>query len=200
MKLLMVGASPYARKVRVFAAERGLHDSLEIVISNPHVRPPELVAENPLSKVPTLIAEDGTAHIDSLAICLYLDSLGSAPPLVPAGGAERWAVLQRHALGHGVMDCAVFRRVESLLPPEKDRLATMEKHYQTTVRVLDRFEGAMVPEPGKVALDTLTLACALSYIDFRHPGDNWRDNRPRLSAWHAEFARRPSMQSTEFFL
>lgn len=200
VKLFMVGASPYARKVRALAAERGLHDRIEPVIANPHARPGELVEVNPLSKVPTLVADDGSVHIDSLAICLYLDTLGAAAPLLPLDGPDRWAVLQRHALAHGVMDCSVARRVEGQLASEPGRVATMQRHFLTTGRVLDRFEATVGALAGAVALDTVTLACALSYLDFRFPQDGWRSHRPRLAAWHADFEKRPSMKLTEYFV
>ena len=198
MQLFKVGASPYARKVRVSAAERGLGGQIEPVIANPHTRPENLVSANPLSKVPTLIADDGSVHIDSFAICLYLDTLGDEPPLVPERGRNRWAVVQRHALAHGVMDCSVIRRLESQRAREPDRIAWIERQHQTTCRVLDRFEATLDSFAGDVALDTITLACALSYLDFRFPEDAWRDRRPRLAQWHAAFERRPSMQTTRF--
>lgn len=198
LKLFMVGASPYARKVMVFAAERGLYDRIEPVIANPHQRPAALVDANPLSKVPTLVADDGSVHIDSLAICLYLDTLGDEPPLVPPTGPDRWAVLQQHALAHGIIDCSVIRRMEGQLAAEPDRVAWMQRQFLTAGRVLDRFEDTIAMIASAVALDTITLACALSYLDFRFPADNWRKNRPKLAAWQDEFERRPSMQQTQF--
>lgn len=194
----MVGASPYARKVRVLAAERGLLDDIEIVVANPHERPPELVAANPLSKVPTLVADDGTVHVDSLPICLYLDTLGDGEPLVLRDGDDRFPVLQRHALAHGVLDCSVTRRMESQRAAEPDRLAWMDRQAKATARVLDRFEQTIGDWSGTLAIDTLTLACALGYLDFRFPQDDWRAARPGLSDWHAEFSQRPSMRATEF--
>jgi len=199
VKLFMVGASPYARKVLVLAAERGLREQIETIIANPHERPAVLVDANPLSKVPTLVADDESIHIDSLAICLYLDTLGAHLPLIPLDGPDRWPIMQRHALAQGVMDCAVIRRVESLMAPEPDRLAWMERQYLTTIRVLDRFEATITTLGDHVAVDTLTLACALSYLDFRFPQDRWRTDRPQLAAWHGEFEQRPSMELTQFF-
>ena len=198
MKLFMVGASPYARKVLVLASERGLRDRIEPVIANPHERPAELVNANPLSKVPTLIDDDGSVHVDSLAICLYLDTLGDVPPLAPLDGSDRWPVLQRHALAHGVMDSAVTRRMESLRAAVPDRLAWMERQLKTITRVLDRFEALSHRLSDNAQLDTITLACALSYLDFRFPDDRWRNGRSRLADWHARFEQRPSMQLTSF--
>ena len=168
------------------------------MIANPHERPPELVNANPLSKVPTLIDDDGSVHVDSLAICLYLDTLGDAPPLAPLDGPDRWPVLQRHALANGVMDSAVTRRMESLRAAEPDRLAWMERQVKTITRVLDRFETLVDRLSDNARLDTITLACALSYLDFRFPDDRWRNGRPRLADWHVRFEQRPSMQLTRF--
>jgi glutathione S-transferase len=198
VKLFMVGASPYARKVLVAAAERGVRERIEIVIANPHERPAALVAANPLSKVPTLIDDGGSVHVDSLAICLFLDSLGDHPPLVPTG-RERWPVHYRHSLAHGIMDCSVTRRLESLRASEPDRVAWVERQNQTTRRVLDWFESSTGVLDHTARLDIITLGCALSYLDFRFPDDGWRKGRPQLTAWHAAFEQRPSMQATQFY-
>jgi glutathione S-transferase len=199
VKLYMVGASPFARKVRVLAAERGILDDIEIVIANPHERPPELVAINPLSKVPTLVDDDGTAHVDSLPICIYLDTLGGREALVLRDGPDRFPVLQRHAFAHGVMEASVTRRVESLRAVEADRAAWMDRQLQSTNRTLDRFEQTADDLTDSATIDALTLACALSYLDFRFPQDEWRASRPRLADWHAAISERPSLRATEFY-
>jgi glutathione S-transferase len=198
VKLFMVGASPFARKVRVLAAERGLAGDIELVVANPHQRPPELVAANPLSKVPTLVADDGAVHIDSFPICIYLDTLGEGEALVLREGPDRFPVLQRYALAHGVMEASVTRRMESMLAVEPDRVAWMDRQLQRTIRVLDRFEATIGEMSAENTIDALTLGCALSYLDFRFPQDEWRAARPRLAAWHQKICERPSMRTTEF--
>lgn len=198
MKLFMVAASPFARKVRVTAAERRLLDRIEIINANPHNRPSELVAANPLSKVPTLIADDGSVHIDSLSICIYLDTLGDHPPIVLLDGEDRWPVLRRHALAHGLMECSVIRRMEGQLKAEPDRLAWMDRQLRATRRTMQHFEEMIDGFGAAVAIDTLTLACALAYLDFRFPEEEWRDAHPRLAAWYAGFADRPALRATEF--
>jgi glutathione S-transferase len=45
-------------------------------------------------------------------------------------------------------------------------------------------------------LGTVTVGCALEYLDFRFSDRPWRSERPQLSAWHEQFALRPSMTST----
>ena len=50
---------------------------------------------------------------------------------------------------------------------------------------------------GPFDIGALTIACALGYLDFRFATEDWRKTRPKLAAWFAEIARRPSMQATE---
>jgi glutathione S-transferase len=198
VKLYMNDASPFARKVRVAAAERGLDRGIELVRLNPHERGAELVAANPLSKVPTLVAADGTAHVDSLAICIYLDTLGTGLRLVPLDGRDGFAALQRHALADGATDAAVLRRVESQKSAVPDRLEWMERQRHTIGRVLDRFEATVAGFGATMAIDTVALACLLAYLDFRFPADGWRGGRPELARWYEQFAARPSFLATRF--
>jgi glutathione S-transferase len=198
MRLYLSEASPFARKVLFAAIERGLDDRIERVIMNPHDRAPVLVGANPLSKVPTLVDDDGSAHCDSLAICIYLDTLGNAPPMVPLIGAYGRAVLQRHVQANGLLDASVTRRMESLRSPVQDRVDWMERQRQTSQRVLDAFEATIGDFGGVVAIDTITLACGLAYLDFRFPDDGWRATRPRLAAWLTSFEKHPGMAQTRY--
>ncbi len=56
-------------------------------------------------------------------------------------------------------------------------------------RWMDHLEGPL--EAGQIA-----VGCALGYLDFRHDARGWRNGRPRLAAWYAGFAARPSMMAT----
>ena len=193
----MSNASPFVRKVRLAAAERGLLDRLENVAVNPHLRGGDLVAANPLSRVPTLVTRSGQVHCDSLAICLFLDTIGDAPALHPPEGDARFAMMHRHAWADDASQVLVACRVESLKATETDRTTTIERHKDTAGRVFDRFEG-IIDEIGRtISFDILALAAALSYYDFRFPQNDWRTGRPELAAWLNEFSRRPSMQMTE---
>lgn len=55
MKLFYANTSPYARKCRIVAAEKGLDDRIDFVLCNPFEAAPALKAVNPLSKVPSLV-------------------------------------------------------------------------------------------------------------------------------------------------
>lgn len=198
MKLFIVGASPFARKVRAAAEQLHLSNGIEIVIANPHERPPELLMHNPLSKIPTLVDDFGNVHTDSYAICEYLDSLSSRFDLIPQTGRQRHDVQFRHALAHGVMECAVIRRVESLKAEDGDRAAWMKRQELTIGRVLNWFEDDAKLD-GPSTLDRLTLGAALGFLDFRFPDDGWREERPRLAKWFEAYEKTPPMALTQPF-
>jgi glutathione S-transferase len=43
---------------------------------------------------------------------------------------------------------------------------------------------------------SISVACALGYLDLRHPDLEWRKAHPQLAAWFAEVSLRPSMVAT----
>jgi glutathione S-transferase len=187
-------SSPYVRKVMVCAILRGLDGQIETVPTNPHQSPPALLGANPLSKVPCLVSDDGTALFDSPVICEYLDSLGSAPPLFPAAGPARWRALVLQAIGDGILDAAVGRRMEQGRPQEAARDAAMARMRGAANRALDSLEAAL-PGDG-LDIGTITVACALGYLDFRFGAEPWRDGRPGLAAWFKRMEALPAIART----
>lgn len=165
---------------------------------NPHDRGADLLAVNPLSKIPALVADDGSLHCDSFAICVYLDSIGDAPPVLPLQSPDFFGILQRHVLANGLAEACVARRVESLRPAEAARADAMERQRQTAARGLDRCQDQLGAFGSGPTIDCLTLASALGYLDFRFPDDAWRDGRPALAEWYASYSERPAMQKTAY--
>ena len=43
----------------------------------------------------------------------------------------------------------------------------------------------------------ISVACALGYLDFRHPDLQWRASNPKLADWYAEVSQRASMLETQ---
>lgn len=188
--------SPYARKCRVVALEKGLADpGLTPPRGDPWTSDRTFLEANPLAKVPTLVTDDGLAIFDSPVICDYLDSLAPEPRLHPTD-AGRWAVLTRAALADGIMDAAVAARGESLRPDGERSAAQIAKLMALIGRGLDRLEAEIEALGNVVRIDTIAIGCALGYLDLRFPQLAWREGRPALAAWEAVFAARPSMRAT----
>ena len=197
MRLFHTGPSPYGRKVLATAFECGVWSRIETLQTNPHESGSGLLAHNPLSKVPVLVRDDGTVLYDSLLICEYLDSLHDGPPLIPAEGEAKWTSKRRQVLANGIIDCSVTRRVEGWRASEPDRTKHVQRQIENTGRALDAFEAEAAGLPEAVTLDQISLGCALGFLDFRFPDDQWRQGRPALADWFAGFSQRPSMRATE---
>ena len=200
MKLFWSSRSPFVRKVMVAAHEIGIADHIEtrrVVVgaNNPNA---DVMAVNPLNKIPTLILDDGTALYDSRVICEYFDTLHDGPKLFPSETAARWTALRRQALGDGLMEVLVLRLGEQNRPQQ----AQSEKHlaaYRLKIAAtLDRLEAEVGTLSTPIGIGHIAIGCALAHHDFRFAADAWRKSRPALAAWFDTFARRPSMQATQF--
>jgi len=201
MRLFYNQASPYARKVRVFVHEIGIAGRVEMVdcgLLSPIAPNAEVVASNPVGKIPTLIDDDGNAVFDSRVICELLDDQHEGPSRFPANGPARWRALTRQALGDGLLDAALLVRYELLLRPEGKRSTEwVDNQWDKVLRSLDRLEHDATGGGGGVFdIGSITLACALSYLDFRFADEAWRERRPRIAEWFESVAERPSMTAT----
>jgi glutathione S-transferase len=194
VKLYYSPTSPYVRKVVACAIIRGLDGRIENHASNPHASPADLVADNPLSKVPCLVTDDGLSLFGSQLICEYLDSLGDEQPLFPAHGAARWRALKFQSLGDGILDAAVPCRGEQGKPREDARDAQIARFKSVMARTVDTLEAD--PPHKHVDIGSITVACALGYLDFRFSDDAWRTGHPRLAAWYEAFARNKGLAET----
>ncbi|MGE0420190.1 MAG: glutathione S-transferase N-terminal domain-containing protein [Acetobacteraceae bacterium] len=194
MKLFYSATSPYVRKVMACAIQRGIADRIEKIPSNPHASPPDLLAQNPLSKVPCLITDDGVSLFGSQLICEYLDTLGEAIPLFPGKYPQRWRALKFQSLGDGILDAAVPCRGELGRPKEDARDAAIARYKAAMMRTVDVLEGD-VPGAG-IDIGSITVACALGYMDFRYASDPWRPNHPKLTEWYDSFSQNACIAQT----
>ena len=188
-------ASPFARKVRIAAAILGLSEQIEVVPADTSDPADSLRAQNPLGKIPTLVLPDGLAIYDSGVILEYLDFLAGGNKIVPSG-PERFDVLTRAALADGIADAAILRVYEQRWREEGARSARWLDHQAGKIgRGLTSLE-ANPPDPEKPDVASISLACALGYLDLRFSG-SWRPERPRLAEWLEEFsANTPAFEIT----
>jgi glutathione S-transferase len=196
MRLHQSPNSPFVRKVRVAAIETGLIDRLELFVDDPRQPDSPIVKYNPLRRIPALELGDGESLFESVLICEYLDGLHDGPKLFPADPAARWQALRLHALGDGVLSYAVFH-VNELRRPEAERSPSWMARWQRDVgATLDTIEARVDELGGPCTIGTVTVACALGYLDFRFAKDDWRRGRPALARWYEAWSQRPSMTAT----
>ena len=199
MKLFSSSASPFVRKVLVTAHELGLDARIERLPSaaSPVTRDENIAPFNPTGKVPTMILDDGTALFDSRVICEFLDSVDGRNRILPPPGMPRWRALREQALGDGLLDAALLTRYETLLRPQELRWqAWLDGQMRKVGTTLDVIESEAASFGERFDIGTLTLACALGYLDFRFPDLEWRRTRPRAAQWFERANARPSMERT----
>ena len=199
MKLHWSPRSPFVRKVMIAAHELGLVDRIACVrtlvaMDKPHAG---LMRDNPLSKIPTLVLDDGTVLYDSCVICEYFDGLDGRNRLFPASSRQRLLALRRHALGNGFLDLTILRRSERDRPAERQSAPHLAAYALKTTATLAALE-AEADNLDRVTFDIggIAIGCALGYLDFRFTDEPWRPGHPRLAAWHASLAARPSVIAT----
>jgi glutathione S-transferase len=198
MQLIYAAASPFARKVRVLAAETGLLDRIELLDTAvlPTTLNERVNALNPLGKIPVLLTDDAEALYDSRVICEYLDTLHQGPKLLPSG-ASRWQVLRLAALADGLMDAALLARYErGVRPAELQWPAWLDGQLSKVQRALTELERQVDLLQGPLDLAQIGVACALGYLDFRFADLDWRAAYPDLAAFQQAFSQRPSMQGS----
>lgn len=195
MKLFITIPSPYARKCRIVAREKGLADRVEEVVTDLYGNAPELAALNPIDQVPCLIAEDGLPINDSPVICEYLDELGGGERLLPASGPERLAVKRIETLANGALEMGVKWVLEKRRPEGERSQTWMDRWSNRMGRCLDALEAADL-SADRLDMGVITAGCALTWIGFRHPEFDWKTGRPKLVALQAALEARSSFAGT----
>ncbi|WP_335947570.1 MULTISPECIES: glutathione S-transferase [Salipiger] len=198
MKLLKAGPSPFVRKVLVTLHETDQYDAVEQVqvSASPLTPDPNLIAANPVGKIPALIRDDGPTLYDSRVICRFLDHRAQTG-LYPE--VRQFDTLTLEATADGIMDAAVLIVYEERFrPADKVSMEWIEGQWAKVSRALDAVSTRWMSHlHGRIDIGHIGMACALSYLDFRHDARKWRTGRDALAEWHAGFAARPSMIATE---
>ena len=90
MKLYDLPASPNARRVRIFIAEKDLDIPTQPVdMTKGENQRPEFLTKNSLGKMPVLELDNGTCITESAAICRYLEEIYPEPLLLGRDALER---------------------------------------------------------------------------------------------------------------
>jgi glutathione S-transferase len=201
MKLFITPNSPYARRARIVARERGLSALVEEVTVTLR-SPANLVLESsPLGRVPTLVVGPDLVLTESSTICEYLDSIADGTDgerLTPTDPAERLRALAADGRAVGLLDCA-STWVRELRRDVKERSpGVIALEQARAARCLDALEsGVMGLGPSsRLSMAQITIVCTLGLLDAFIPHSAWRQGRPTLEGWFAELSRRPSIEAT----
>ena len=191
--------APNPRRVRIFAAEKGIAlDLREVSIVKREQKSPEYLALNARGQTPSLQLDDGTVITESVAICRYLEALHPAPPLfgttpLEIAQIEMW-----------------YRRVEMILMPPvgavwvnthaftaalPGRNAEWGEANRPRVEAAFRFFDQWLGTREFVATHAYTMAdiLLLTTMDFAaFVGCGAPADCAGLAAWHHRVSARPS--------
>ncbi len=198
MKLIASLTSPFARKVRIVAAEK--HIEYQLVVDIPWSEDTQVPTFNPLGKVPVWVLEDGKSLFDSRVIVEYLDSVSPVGHLLPKEPRPRITVKRWEALADGIADAA------ALIFLERKR-SESQQSQQWIDRQLGKITAglkSMSDELGRqdyctgenFNLADIALGCTLGYLDFRFPEIDWRRAHPNLSELYDRLMQRPAFKET----
>ncbi|MDB5993462.1 MAG: glutathione S-transferase-like protein [Pseudomonas sp.] len=200
MTLYHNALSPFVRKVMVLLHETGQQDRVALQSSLLTPVSPDLLLneDNPVGKIPALRLADGNVIHDSRVILDYLDHQHVGNPLIPRDGSARWRRLTLASIADGIMDAAVLIRYElALRAPEKHWEEWLDGQRDKIRRALALLEKDAIAElTSHFDVAAISVACALGYLDLRHPNLEWREANPQLAAWYFEVSQRPSMVAT----
>lgn len=192
--------APNPRRVRIFAAEKGIDLPIQPVslMAREH-KSAEHLARNPLGQTPVLVLDDGTAISESVAICRYLEALHPAPPLFGAtpleiAAIEMWIRRTEFALGGPVRNYWVnVHPFTAKVVPERfeDFGKANVPHAMAAMAV---FDAALAKTPFIAGANfTMADVVLLSTVDFAgFIGLGIPDALTDLRRWHGNVSARPS--------
>ncbi|MDP3088220.1 MAG: glutathione S-transferase N-terminal domain-containing protein [Methylotenera sp.] len=169
MKLLYTINSPYARKVRIVAAEKHIEIALvEVVLASPDC---PVKQYNPLGKVPVLILADGESLYDSRVIVEYLDNRTPLAHLIPQDIGEKIKVRRWEALADGVCDAAVATMLEQRKSAEAQDVGFIAKQMNKVMLGLRALNEDLSANKwcvnGTFSLADIAVGCMLGYVNLR---------------------------------
>ena len=200
MKLLHSPTSPFARKVRIVAAEKKLE--LELERSDPYSPSSEVSKVNPLGKIPALIMDDGTVLFDSRVIVEYLDGLSPVHRLIPEASRDRITVKRWEAIADGLCDAALTARLENNRLDKNDSgIKQIERQLGKVSACIDEMARELAEREhcfgNTLSLADISTGCALGYLKLRFPEIVWDVTHPNLARLYKKLMIRASFKATD---
>jgi glutathione S-transferase len=197
-KLISATPSPYARKVRIALAEKGL--VFELLTEVPWDSTTSTPQYNPLEKLPVLILDDGSSVYESSFILQYLELKFPETPMLPDDIDGKIAARRLEVLCDGICDAVVLTFFERLRPEHaksREWLARQRRKIDGGLREIARLVGDRHFAVGdRFGLGDIAVGTVLGYLTVRFPELDWRPLYPNLAVFSAHIEQRPSFLAT----
>jgi glutathione S-transferase len=201
MTLYHTPTSPFARKARIVARERGVIDDITEIHAQIRTPQNEVLAISATGKVPALSVDEGPDKglvlVESAMICEYLCQFGSGPSLA---GIAPWPEKALDGFAHAFLDSIAWRGRDNRRPEGERSPGFVALEAERQRRCLAELERrAEELAATEISLGRILVAVALDFHLLRISGEDWRPAHPRLAEWHVGMAARPSFVDTTPF-
>jgi glutathione S-transferase len=201
MTLYHTPTSPFARKVRIVARERGLIDDITEIHAQIRTPQNEVLAISATGKVPALTVDEGPDKglvlVESGTICEYLDQFGLTPSL---SGRARWPEKALDGFAHAFLDSIAWRGRDNRRPDGERSPGFVALEAERQRRCLAELERRVDELAGEgISLARILVAVALDFHLLRITSEDWRPTHPKLAKWHARMTARPAFVDTTPF-
>ncbi len=194
MKLISATPSPYARKVRIALAEKGI--PFELLTEVPWNDDTTLPRHNPLEKLPVLIPDDGEPVYQSSYILEWLERRHPEPPLLPKDDDGILAHKKLEVIADGVCDAVIlilFERMRPATGQSEPWIARQGRKIHGGVAALAEAVGTRRFAIGdRFGLADIAIGSVLGYLGVRYAAMDWRGLHPDLAAYANGLFDRPS--------
>jgi glutathione S-transferase len=197
-RLISATPSPFARKVRIALAEKGL--PFELVTEVPWDATTTVPHHNPLEKLPVLLLPDGGSVYESSYILQWLELKHPETPLMPEGVDGLLAARRYEVLCDGICDATVLIFLERQRPEgtaSEPWLARQRRKIEGGVAEIARLLGDRDWAVGDgFSHGDIAAGTAVGYLAVRFPEFPWRERHPNLAALSDRLETRPSFRDS----
>ncbi len=196
-KLISATPSPYARKVRIALAEKGL--PFELLTEVPWHSTTSTPRYNPLEKLPVLLLPDGSSVYESSYILQYLELKHPQIPLLPDDIDGKLAARKLEVLCDGVCDAVVLSLFEKMRAGggSPEWLARQRRKIDGGVAEMAKIVGSGFWATGdRFSLGDIAVGTALGYLSVRFQDLPWRRLYPGLALLSDRLEQRPSFRDS----
>ena len=203
LKLYDLPASPNARRVRIFLAEKGLEiPMVPVNMMTGENRTEDFLKKNSLGRMPLLELDDGTCISESMAICRYFEEARPHPSLLGIGSLESATIemWQRRMEFEFILPIiSIFRHTADMWKDRFVQISEVAEQERITVKArmkwLDKeLSGRQFIAGGDYSVADITAQCAFvmakAALGLRIP-----EELTNLSDWWARVSTRPTARA-----
>jgi glutathione S-transferase len=197
-RLISATPSPYARKVRIQLAEKGI--PFELVTEVPWNNDTQTPQFNPLEKLPILICESGETVYESRFVNEWVEFQHPDPPLMPKEKDSILLTKRFEILADGVCDACVLVFWERARPAGARSEEWMSRQLRKRDGGLQEISRLLGEKPfcvdNRLTLADIAVGSLLGWLKVRMGEFNWRDKYLNLANLQDRLEARPSFANT----